>query len=230
MGSVALQFWLRIQALFWLPVLVMVAFCPGTVSWEFSIAGIAVSFASVVAVLRALRTPADVVTVARILGLVAVAWVVAVDVPILAWLSVLGLVLLDLVDGWLARRFGGSAAGAVLDMEADQLTVLLLALLLVRGGGGEHVLLVPGIRYFFVLAMWLLRLPAHDPKPVDGDNRRGRLCCALVVGALMLALWPGLGLGLADMSTAFAVLVLAYSFGSDARFLIGRLRSARSTA
>ena len=126
------------------------------------------------------------------------------------------------------RRFGSTQEGAILDMEADQFTVLLLSLLIVRDGGLAHVLLVPATRYVFVVVMWMLRLPAHDPKPVEGDNRRGRLCCAVVVAALLAALWPGMPGVASDVLTAAAVLVLTYSFSSDARFLVSRMRSARA--
>ncbi len=88
---------------------------------------------------------------------------------------------------------------------------------------------MPGIRYLFVIIMWALRLPAGDSKPVDGDNRRGRVCCAIVVIALLASLLPGMPRGAADALTATALLVLVYSFGSDVRFLLSRFRDVRSS-
>ena len=228
MRSSLLQNWLRLQALIWLPLLVACGLEFGAIPWLVWPVVIGLSFLAVVAILRAIRTAADFVTIARILGLLIVAYSAPSDVPLAAWLSILGLVLLDLVDGVLARRFGATWQGAILDMEADQLAMLLLALLLYRDGASAHVLLVPAIRYFYIVVMWLLRIPAHDPKPMGGDNRRGRLCCALVMTALLAALWPGMPLPASDVLTAVAVVVLAFSFGSDARFLVSRMREARA--
>ncbi|MCA8974029.1 MAG: CDP-alcohol phosphatidyltransferase family protein [Planctomycetes bacterium] len=223
-----LPIWLRLQAMVWPIILVSQAMAALPMPWAFLPAVIAVSFLTLCTLLRAVRTAADVVTIVRMAGLLAVGYSVPSDVPLAAWSSLLALVLLDLVDGALARRFGGTAEGAILDMEADQFTVLLLALLIVRGGGPSFVLLAPGIRYVFVLAMWAARLPAHDPKPVNGDNRRGRLCCAFVVTALLAALFPGMPATAVGLLSAAAVAVLVWSFSSDARFLLSRLRPSRA--
>ena len=144
------------------------------------------------------------------------------------WTAAVAVVLLDLVDGALARQFGGSPGGAVLDMEADQLTTLGLAALVVSIGGKAHVLLLPAMRPAFVLAAWWLRIPAHDPKPVNGDNRRGRRVCAAVMTALLIALCPATGPVLRDVVTGIAVLLLAWSFLGDARFLLAHRARARA--
>ncbi|MFO1076363.1 MAG: CDP-alcohol phosphatidyltransferase family protein [Planctomycetota bacterium] len=223
-----MQAWLRIQALVWGPALIALAVAGWWIapSWWFGTMGL--SFAVLVVVLRAFRGPADAVTVTRLGGLIVLATTIAAAPSWWQWLGFVGFVALDLVDGWLARRYGATAEGAVLDMEADQFTVLALALCIARAGGAGHVLLLPGIRYAFVLASALLGLPAHDPKPVAGDNRRGRRCCAIVMVALLLALMPGVPRIGGDVATAVAVLVLGWSFASDARYLLGRLRAARS--
>jgi phosphatidylglycerophosphate synthase len=182
-----------------------------------------------VAILRAGRRAADGVTIARFVGLLVAIWLAEGGSPS-AWLVAVAVVLLDLVDGAVARRFGGSPQGAVLDMETDQLTVLGLSMLVVLGGGGVHVLLLPALRYLFVLWMWWAVAPAHEPKPVDGDNRRGRFVCACVMVALLVALWPALPPLLGDAVTAVAALLLAWSFSGDARFLLAHRRAARSRA
>ena len=230
MPTAALQVWLRAQALLWLPGIVACGWLgaagrPGgwTEAWILAMAS---SVATLAWILRAPRRAADLVTRGRFAGLL---WVVgsgAAGVDTVVWLGAVAVVSLDLVDGAVARRWGGSPEGAILDMETDQLTVLGLSSLIVGGGGGVHVLALPALRYVFVLAMWCVGAPAHDPKPVNGDNRRGRLVCALVMVALLAALWPASGPGLRDAVTAFAVLLLGWSFSGDARFLIAHRRAA----
>lgn len=229
----ALPTWLRIQAIWWLGWLLAAAWFGAAErpAWwgATQITAMVVTYASLLSILRAGRRAADVVTIARFAGLLVVICL-AVDRPFATWVGAIVVVLLDLVDGAVARRFGGSPQGAVLDMETDQLTVLGLSALVVAGGGGVHVLILPALRYLFVLAMWWGRAPAHDPKPVDGDNRRGRIVCACVMVALLTALWPPLPPRFGDLSTAVAVVLLVWSFAGDARFLLAHRRTARSRA
>jgi phosphatidylglycerophosphate synthase len=227
-----LQVWLRSQALGWLPVLVLCAWWRAdvfTAPWP-GVAAIVMAAAHValVAVLRAGRRAADMVTLLRFAGvaaLLAFGGAAAADAAWSFWCAATVVVLLDLVDGAVARRFGGSEAGAVLDMETDQCTVLTLSLLVVAHGGAVHVLLLPALRYLFVLAMWFAGAPAHEPKPKNGDNRRGRRVCAAVMVALLVALLPEMPPLARDLATAVAVLLLAWSFTDDARHLVGHLRT-----
>jgi phosphatidylglycerophosphate synthase len=170
--------------------------------------------------LRSGRTFADFVTTLRFMGLVA--WLGLSPPPLgtWAWGAAVAIAAADLLDGAVARRFGSSRHGALLDMETDQFVVLGFAFAVVAGGGGGHVLVLPALRYGFVLAAWWLRLPANDPKPVRGDNRRGRRVCAAVVVGLLIALHPDVPRVVADTTTAVAVLLLAWSFTGDARFLL----------
>lgn len=232
MPIVPLQSWLRLQAVLWLPVLTAIALDPGaSPRWRAPIVlAVLVAYAALLAILSAGRRIADVITCVRLLGVANVLYHGALAFPVWAWLAALGVVLLDLADGAIARRFGPTPQGAVLDMETDQFTVMALAMLVVWHGGAPHVLILPGLRYVFVLAMWWVGAPAHDPKPVDGDNRRGRLICAAVVVALLVALWPDV-VGLPrDLVTAVAVALLAYSFTGDALFLVRHRRAVRSRA
>jgi len=233
MPIAALQIWLRVQAVWWSVWLALTAWAGAgerPLAWAVvQVLAMALSYAVLVGILRAGRRAADVVTIGRCLALLGLIWLAAIGWPWSFWLAV-AVVLLDLVDGAVARRFGGSPQGAVLDMETDQLTVLGLAGLVVAGGGGVHVLVLPALRYAFVLAMWWAGAPAHDPKPVDGDNRRGRLICACVMVALLVALWPPLPRAFADASTAVAVLLLLWSFSGDAKFLLAHRRAARHRA
>lgn len=231
MSIAALQTWLRIQAVGWLGWLAAAAWLDGTARpgwWPgFVIVAMTVSYAALVAILRAGRRAADVVTIGRCAGLM-VAIGITGRMPTVGWSLAVVAVLLDLVDGAVARRFGGSPQGAVLDMETDQFTVLGLASAVVAAGGGAHVLLLPALRYAFVLAMWWAGAPAHDPKPVAGDNRRGRRICACVLVALLAALCPWIPPWAGDLATAVAVALLAWSFSGDARFLLAHRRTART--
>ncbi|HEX6813770.1 MAG TPA: CDP-alcohol phosphatidyltransferase family protein [Planctomycetota bacterium] len=237
MPEAALQTWLRVQALVWLPVLLLLGLrgsAPAEVGWppiwiQAWVLAMLLSLASLAWILRS-RSLADLVTIVRVAGLLAVVAFGAGQLGYLGWLGAIAVVLLDLVDGALARRFGGSPGGAVLDMEADQLTTLGLAALVLSLGGMAHVLLLPAMRPAFVLAAWWLRIPAHDPKPVNGDNRRGRRICAAVMTALLVAACPATGPALRDAVTAIAVLLLVWSFSADARFLLAHRRGARARA
>jgi len=231
MPVAALQTWLRVQASVWLPVLAVLGVCGAAgpyPSWpQALLAGIAVSFASLAWILRGWSV-ADLVTMARVALLLVVIGAGAGQIGFLVWAAAVAVVLLDLVDGALARRFGASPGGAVFDMEADQLTTLGLAALVLSIGGKAHVLLLPAMRPAFVLAAWWLRIPAHEPKPVNGDNRRGRRVCAAVMIALLIALCPATGPVVRDVVTAIAVLLLAWSFLGDARFLLAQRARARA--
>ena len=63
---------------------------------------------------------------------------------------------LDAVDGWVARRTGTvSALGARFDMEVDAFLILVLSVYVVRSAGG-WVLGIGAARYAFAAAGWLL--------------------------------------------------------------------------
>jgi hypothetical protein len=170
MPVAALQTWLRVQALVWLPVLLVFGVRGASAPWggwpQAWIAAMSVSFASLAWILRA-RSLADLTTIVRTAGL-----------------------------------------------------------LVVVGFGTGQV----GLRPAFVLAAWWLRIPAHEPKPVNGDNRRGRRVCAAVMIALLVALCPATEPALRDGVTTIAVLLLAWSFCGDARFLLAHRKGARARA
>ncbi len=122
MAIAALTTWLRMQAVWWLAWLSAAAwFGAGErpQAWfDLQVGVIALSYGTLVAILRAGRRPADVVTIGRGLGLLATILLAVAGWPGW-WFVALAIVLLDLVDGAVARRFGGSPQGAVLDMETD---------------------------------------------------------------------------------------------------------------
>lgn len=220
-----LSAWTRLQASAWLPTLAWLGWSDRAADARGLVAvGVGLSVVGLAAVLRAPRTLADVVTLARagaVVTAVACPWWVG-DRPWVAWTLLVAAAGCDLVDGAVARGRGATSHGAVLDMEADQLSVLAMATLVALGGGASWVLLLPAMRYAYVLAAWPAKLPSSDPKPRDGDNRRGKLVCAAVVVALLLALTPGVPARVGDGVTLVAVALLGWSFAADWAFLFGR--------
>ena len=221
------QRWLLTQVLLWAALLVYVPLSVGAVGRTATQAAVwlgamAASFAALFLAIGAGRRVADYVTTARFVGLLAVCWIAWTGDGLGWWLfaAAVGVVSADLLDGLCARRFGGSPAGALLDMETDQFTTLALALL-IHGtvGVGPWVLVLPGFRYAYVAYMQLSGGPAHDPKPCDGDNSRARLICAAVMVLMLVALLPAASFLVSSLACGVAIVLLAYSYGSDLVFL-----------
>lgn len=129
----------------------------------------------------------------------------------------LAVVLLDGVDGWLARRTRmESPFGARLDMEVDALLILVLAVLAWRfGRAGAWVLASGLLRYAFVAAgrpwPWMrARLP---------DSFRRKAICVVQIAALMIALAPIVPAPAARTIAAAGLAALTYSFLVDVLWL-----------
>ena len=142
--------------------------------------------------------PANAVTLLRLALVLALG---ALPLPLSALLGGVILVL-DGVDGWLARKTGSASAfGAHFDMESDAFFVLVLAFVLHERGTLGAWVLIPGLlRYAYVLCVALL--PARrDELP---RNRFGRTAFGLLVMGLLSALaMPGaITTGLAVFGTA----------------------------
>ncbi|MCB9889255.1 MAG: CDP-alcohol phosphatidyltransferase family protein [Planctomycetes bacterium] len=229
MFVVALGRWMLIQAVLWGAALAWLATTNSRSEWQLVLVlgATASSYAALWRLLGAGRVLADYVTLGRFLLLLS-AFGCAHAGPTMGWWPWLGCVAAvaaDLLDGYCARRFGGSEAGAVLDMETDQFATLLLAWLLHQVVGvGAWVLLLPAYRYGFVLLSRLLQLPAHDPKPRDGDNSQARLICAAMMVLLLLGLMPGMPTILSHGAAGLALCGLTWSYGSDLWFLLRRRR------
>ncbi|MFP4263389.1 MAG: CDP-alcohol phosphatidyltransferase family protein [Halomonas sp.] len=166
--------------------------------------------------------PADRVTLARGVLVALLAGALA-DPTLLAnhggWLFALALaaLVLDGVDGWVARRTASaSALGARFDMELDAFFILVLCLaLLLPGRLGPWVLAIGAMRYAFVAASrcwpWLA---AELP-----ESRRRKAVCVWQVAALMLALLPVIPGAVAAWLAATALAGLSLSFAVDVRWL-----------
>lgn len=152
--------------------------------------------------------------VALVAGALAVQAFVAAIWPWLA-IAVLAL-LLDGVDGWVARRTrSASQFGARFDMELDALLIMLLCVGLWLESLGSWVLLIGGMRYLFVAGGWWF---TWLTKPLFESMRR-KAVCVWQVAALLLALTPLTSPLVAGILAFSALLSLVYSFGVDAWWL-----------
>jgi phosphatidylglycerophosphate synthase len=120
---------------------------------------------------------------------------------------------LDGVDGWVARRRGmTSRFGADFDLEVDCLFMLALALLVYGTGQvGIWVLSNGLMRYLFVAAGWLHPTLAAPLEPL----RRRKVICVVQGAVLIATLAPILPPELAPPLCLAGLALLAYSFGAD---------------
>lgn len=132
----------------------------------------------------------------------------------------LAALLLDGVDGWVARRFDvASPFGARFDMELDAFLIAVLCLQpVLLGKAGPWVLAIGAMRYAFVAAMPVWRWLDH-PLP---DSLRRKTVCVLQVSCLLVCLLPGVDARATAVLLGFALLALAASFFIDIRWLRGR--------
>ncbi len=125
--------------------------------------------------------------------------------------------LLDGVDGWLARRTAMSSPfGARFDMEVDALLVLVLAVLVWRHDrAGAWVLLAGVWRYLFVAAGWVL---PWMQRPLPPSARRQAICVVQICG-LVFAMLPMVPPRVQAASALVTLLVLSASFFVDIAWL-----------
>jgi phosphatidylglycerophosphate synthase len=139
--------------------------------------------------------------------------------PGLRWLLAIAAaaaLILDGVDGWLARRSGmASDFGADFDLEVDTLFVLALSLLAYGTGVGIWVLASGLMRYGFVLAGWVSPTFAAPLLPL----RRRKVICAVQGAVLIAALAPILPLEVASALCLVGLVLLTYSFAADVLWL-----------
>lgn len=126
-------------------------------------------------------------------------------------------VVLDAVDGWVARRSGtASPAGGRLDMETDAILLMILSIPL-AWSVGPWVLAIGGMRYMFVAASWVR--PALG-QPLAFSQFR-RVVAGIQGGVLVAAVMPLLPIPVAALATAVALFLLVISFGRDVITLVG---------
>lgn len=140
--------------------------------------------------------------------------------PGLAWTlaALAGIALiLDGVDGWLARRGGWqSPFGARFDMEVDAVFILILAALVHQADkAGGWVLLSGALRYGFVALGYLLPW-LRQPLP---PRWRRQAACVIQTAVLALCLIPPLVPPWTTLLAAGALGLLALSFTVDTVWL-----------
>ena len=125
--------------------------------------------------------------------------------------------LLDGIDGWLARRYGtASPFGARFDMEVDAFTILVLAVLVYQTGkAGGWVLLSGAMRYGFVA---LGRALPWLNRPLPPRKRRQTVCVMQVI-VLTACLTPPFVVPWTTMLAALALGLLTLSFAIDVVWL-----------
>jgi phosphatidylglycerophosphate synthase len=165
---------------------------------------------------------ANALTLGRLSGALALPWVAKLGPDAVA-AGALALVLLDGVDGWLARRLDlASEFGEYFDKETDAFLMLLLCVLLYGSGRLGAWILVPGLlRYGFVL--WLRIAPA--PAVKERRSTRGRWIYFGMMTALLFSFTP-----FREWYVPYAALMtvlLVYSF-ADALFAVYRPRGGEA--
>lgn len=147
-------------------------------------------------------------------ALTADSFVQPISEPTLVALTAVAL-LLDAVDGWVARRTGTtSELGARFDMEVDAFLILVLSVAVAPSAGG-WVLLIGAARYAFVAAGWFLPWMRSPLKP-----RSWRKVVAATQGiVLAVAVADILPRWLTDLALAGSMALLAESFGRDIGWL-----------
>ena len=143
--------------------------------------------------------------------------------PGLAWLmAVLAAIalILDGVDGWLARRGGmESPFGARFDMEVDAFFILILAVLVHQSDkAGGWVLLSGALRYGFVALGYALPWLRRPLPP----RKRRQTACVIQTAVLALCLAPPLVRPWTTALTTGALGLLALSFTVDTIWLARR--------
>ena len=131
---------------------------------------------------------------------------------------------LDGVDGWVARRTGtGTAFGARFDMEVDAFLILALSVLAWRAGPvGPWILGIGALRYLFVAAGRALPALRTELPP----SVRRKVVCVVQGIALLICIGPVVPPILAIAAGAGALGALVGSFAVDVRWA---LRTAAET-
>jgi phosphatidylglycerophosphate synthase len=154
-----------------------------------------------------LGTLANAVTLARIAGCALLPLVFPLLSPVQFTLLLYALLLIDALDGAIARRSGRTTPfGARLDLEADAFLTLMMCLILSNGGLVGPWILVAGL-WRYVYAGLVAAVPVRGEEP---RSRRGRAIAAL----LMLSLSSSFLLGprWAPPAAALGTVLVSYSF------------------
>ncbi len=139
----------------------------------------------------------------------------------LAWgasLAGLTLLVLDGLDGWLARHQGNSSSfGARFDMEVDSLLALVLAVLVWQADKVDAWVVLLGLfRPIFIVAGWRWpKLTSSLP-----ESRARKVVCVVQVATLAAMLAPVVTPATATVLAGITLALLAWSFGRDTWWLL----------
>ena len=142
--------------------------------------------------------------------------------PLRWWIIVVSTIamLLDGLDGWIARRTGTSMTfGARFDMELDAFLLLTLSILVwLSSQTGPWVILIGAFRYLFVVAglLWPT-LQATLPA-----SQRRKIICVVQGVTLLVCLGPIISSTIASAAAMGALGLLVYSFAGDVQWLLKR--------
>lgn len=152
--------------------------------------------------------------VGMIAGLVAGSFAAPIPVALVVSLAIPALVL-DAVDGWVARRTNSSSElGARFDMEVDAFLLLVLSVFVARGLG-PWVLAIGLMRYAFVAAGWVWPRLRRTLPP-----RYWRKVVTAVSGIALTVAASGLAPIVGTVLVAIALVLLLESFGRDLLWLL----------
>lgn len=128
-------------------------------------------------------------------------------------------ILLDGLDGWLARALGSATRfGARFDMEVDALLILILSIcVFITGQAGAWVLAIGAMRYAFVAAGWIAPWWQRELPP----SRWRKIVCVTQGVVLAALLLPWLQPPVTQFVAGISLLLLACSFARDAAWLVG---------
>ncbi len=171
----------------------------------------------------ALATPANAVTVARIVGSLACTLLVAADGRTELWALGLFVVLAasDNVDGMLARRQGTTRSGAFLDPLADKILVIgVLGALWVRGVVGVAPVTLVVVREVVISGFRSLAARRGASVPASWLGKVKTLVTFLAIGLL---LWPVAGVVTAGRLVLWIAVAVTWISGVHYLVNAGRL-------
>lgn len=194
--------------------------------WSLGAFGICVVLASIGVRLsypHALFGLCNMVTMARAALLSLLVGVLFDVAQVSSWLvfwTALVILVLDGVDGWLARRSHlKSAFGARFDMETDAALGAVLALyLLVSSTTGVEILVLGFMRYAFVLAGFFWPVLRRDLP----ESFRRKAICVVQIATLIALIFPLFPDALTATVALGASMLLVFSFIVDTAWLVWR--------
>jgi phosphatidylglycerophosphate synthase len=164
------------------------------------------------------RRRADIVTGVRVLLCVVLFAAHALEARA-AWWKVavaISIIVLDAVDGALARRQGATERGAVFDMESDAFyLVTMCGIATLYLGVHPIVFIVGALRPLYVCIWAVLQLFIAPRSPNRKGSQRGRIIHLLLVIALIADLSPPFPLDVKTAIAAVAAALICYSYAVD---------------